>query len=43
MEVGDGESYCEEDDLESASVDAGDMCLPEEEPCRYVTERFGVE
>lgn len=34
-------SYCEVDDLESASEVAGDMYLPEVAPCRYATERFG--
>lgn len=36
-------SRCVDDDLESVSEDDGNICLPEEEPCRYVTEECGDE
>ena len=34
-------SRCEDVDLASALEGAGDMCLPEEEPCSYVTDECG--
>ena len=39
--AGEEGSHCEGADLESASENAGDMCHPEEEPCRYVMDEFG--